>query len=218
MRIVHVAVDAAFQRLLGGDERVARLVRERARARVRPRGGRLPRRPRRARSSPSTSTPRRGRRRSRCEPRPWLVLEGEALDRGLAAMGNFADLISPYLSGHSTGVAELAEAAARRCGLDATRVVAVRRAGLVHDLGRVAIHARIWQKPGPLTADELGAGAAASLPLRARARAVAVPCGAGAGGGSAPRAPRRLGLPPRATGRTSAFPRACSPRPTPTTR
>ena len=43
-----------------------------------------------------------------CEPRPRLLLEGEALDRGLAAMGNFADLISPYLAGHSTGVAELA--------------------------------------------------------------------------------------------------------------
>ncbi|MFN2489210.1 MAG: HD-GYP domain-containing protein [Actinomycetota bacterium] len=28
------------------------------------------------------------------------------------------------------------------------------RAGLVHDLGRVAVHPRIWQKPGPLTADE----------------------------------------------------------------
>jgi HD-GYP domain-containing protein (c-di-GMP phosphodiesterase class II) len=30
----------------------------------------------------------------------------------------------------------------------------IRRAGFVHDLGRVAVHARIWQKPGPLTADE----------------------------------------------------------------
>ncbi len=33
-------------------------------------------------------------------------------------------------------------------------VTAIRRAALLHDLGRVAIHARIWQKPGPLTADE----------------------------------------------------------------
>ena len=30
MRIVHLAVDASFQRLLGGEERVVRLVRERA--------------------------------------------------------------------------------------------------------------------------------------------------------------------------------------------
>ena len=69
-------------------------------------------------------------------------------------MGHFADLISPYLAGHSAGVAELAAAAARRCRIDAAGVTAIRRAALVHDLGRVAVHARIWQKPGPLTADE----------------------------------------------------------------
>jgi len=82
------------------------------------------------------------------------MLAGEGLDRALAAMGNFADLISPYLAGHSAGVAELAAAAARRCGIDAVATTTLRRAGLVHDLGRVAIWARIWQKPGPLNADE----------------------------------------------------------------
>ena len=44
MRIVHVATDAAFQRLLGGAEHAARLVRERCRPRVRPGRGGLPRR------------------------------------------------------------------------------------------------------------------------------------------------------------------------------
>ncbi len=33
-------------------------------------------------------------------------------------------------------------------------VAGVRRAGLVHDVGRVAVPVRIWQKPGRLTADE----------------------------------------------------------------
>jgi HD-GYP domain-containing protein (c-di-GMP phosphodiesterase class II) len=33
-------------------------------------------------------------------------------------------------------------------------ITAIRRAGLVHDLGRIAVHPRIWQRPGPLTADE----------------------------------------------------------------
>jgi len=33
-------------------------------------------------------------------------------------------------------------------------VTAIRRAGFLHDLGRVAVHSRIWQKAGPLTADE----------------------------------------------------------------
>jgi HD-GYP domain-containing protein (c-di-GMP phosphodiesterase class II) len=67
-------------------------------------------------------------------------------------MGGFADLISPYLTGHSAGVADLATAAAQRCRID--DAVALRHAALVHDLGRVAIGARIWQKAGPLTADE----------------------------------------------------------------
>ena len=89
------------------------------------------------------------------EPDPPLVLTGSAVDRGLAAMGSFADLVSPYLAGHSAGVAELVGAAARRCRIDEAGVVALRRAALVHDLGRVAVNARIWQKPGPLTADEL---------------------------------------------------------------
>jgi HD-GYP domain-containing protein (c-di-GMP phosphodiesterase class II) len=33
-------------------------------------------------------------------------------------------------------------------------VTTIRRSGVVHDLGRVAVHPRVWQKPGPLTADE----------------------------------------------------------------
>ena len=52
-------------------------------------------------------------------------------------------------------MAEVVGAAARRCRMDEAGVVALRRAALVHDLGRVAVNARIWQKPGPLTADEL---------------------------------------------------------------
>jgi HD-GYP domain-containing protein (c-di-GMP phosphodiesterase class II) len=51
---------------------------------------------------------------------------------------------------HSTGVAELAEAAAWRQGLSAETVVLVRRAALAHDLGRIGVSNAIWEKPGPL--------------------------------------------------------------------
>jgi response regulator RpfG family c-di-GMP phosphodiesterase len=51
-------------------------------------------------------------------------------------------------------VAELAEAAARRCRIDEGGVVSLRRAALVHHLGRVAVDARIWHKRAPLSADE----------------------------------------------------------------
>jgi HD-GYP domain-containing protein (c-di-GMP phosphodiesterase class II) len=51
-------------------------------------------------------------------------------------------------------VAELASAAAQRCRIDPAGTTTLRRTALVHDLGRVAIGAGIWQKPGPLNADE----------------------------------------------------------------
>jgi HD-GYP domain-containing protein (c-di-GMP phosphodiesterase class II) len=153
MRIVHVAVDATFQHWLGGVERAARLASEHA-------GGGLD--PEVAACladdaeeilvlDPDASA---WDEVLACEPGPRLTLEGEAIDRALSAMGGFADLISPYFTGHSAGVAQLAAVATSRCRLDAARATAVRRAALVHDLGRVAIGARTWQRAGPLTAGE----------------------------------------------------------------
>jgi putative nucleotidyltransferase with HDIG domain len=69
-------------------------------------------------------------------------------------IGEFADLKSVFTLGHSPGVAELAEAAAWRLGLRARDVAIVRRAALVHDLGRVAVSTGTWEKPGPLTTGE----------------------------------------------------------------
>jgi HD-GYP domain-containing protein (c-di-GMP phosphodiesterase class II) len=153
MRIVHVATDAALQRLLGGSEHAARLVQERAGHAFDPVvAGCL------VEEAHEILAVDEGA--STCdavlalEPPAPLVLEAESLDRALAATASFADLISPYLAGHSAGVAGLAAAAARSCGIDADGAAAIRRAGLLHDLGRVAVHPRIWQKPGPLTADE----------------------------------------------------------------
>lgn len=151
MRIVHVAVDAAFQRLLGGEEHAARVVGEHAGRELDPRVATCLAED--AAEILALDTEASAWEETlACEPRPHLILEGEAIDRALAAMGDFADLISPYLAGHSAGVAELASAAAERCRIDAP--LALRRAALVHDLGRVAVGAGTWQKPGPLTADE----------------------------------------------------------------
>jgi len=88
------------------------------------------------------------------EPGERPVLSGRRLDEALRAMGDFADLKSPYTVGHSGGVADLATRAAERCGLPSDDVTATRRAGWVHDIGRVAVSSAIWDKPGPLTRSE----------------------------------------------------------------
>jgi HD-GYP domain-containing protein (c-di-GMP phosphodiesterase class II) len=85
------------------------------------------------------------------EPGPRPTLAAEQLDDAALAIADFADLKLPFTLGHSRGVAALAEAAGRRCKLPDQDLAALRRAGLMHDLGRVGVTATIWCKPGPLT-------------------------------------------------------------------
>jgi HD-GYP domain-containing protein (c-di-GMP phosphodiesterase class II) len=84
------------------------------------------------------------------EPGLCTPLPEADIDNAMEAFADFTDLRSPYLSGHSRGVADLAAAAAGEVGLPQDDVVATRRAGLLHDLGRHGIPGTIWDKPGPL--------------------------------------------------------------------
>lgn len=89
------------------------------------------------------------------QPRRWFRDEAH-LDDVLAGFGDAADLKSPCFQGHSRGVAHLARAAcdtgvASMAGLDP---VLVHRAGLVHDLGRVAVPTGVWERPGKLRPEE----------------------------------------------------------------
>ena len=88
------------------------------------------------------------------EPGPQPVISEERLDDCLAAVADFADLKSMWTIGHSRGVAALAEEAAVVAGLPTADVLLVRRAALVHDIGRVAVPVGVWAKPGPLNRDE----------------------------------------------------------------
>ncbi|MGH7128875.1 MAG: HD domain-containing phosphohydrolase, partial [Planctomycetaceae bacterium] len=153
LRIAHVARDACLQVTLGGVEHAAQVTRERA-------GGAF---------DPAIATMFADEAGDMMrfehqgsiwdevlarEPGPPLELRGEAINRALAAMGDFADLASPFLSGHSAGVTQLAAAAAQACQVGSGDAAALRRAALVHDVGRVAVPARIWQDPRPLSADD----------------------------------------------------------------
>jgi HD-GYP domain-containing protein (c-di-GMP phosphodiesterase class II) len=89
-----------------------------------------------------------------CEPGASVWLSGRQIDTAVEVVADFTDLKSPFTVAHSRSVAALAAVAAEQCGLPATDVVAVRRAGLVQDLGRVGVSASIWNKPGSLTDSE----------------------------------------------------------------
>lgn len=88
------------------------------------------------------------------EPGRRTRLSVEQFDNACRAIADFADIKSPYTLGHSVGVAELAAKAARRCGLPEADAVTIRRAGLLHDIGRVGVSAGIWGKPAPLSERE----------------------------------------------------------------
>ena len=154
LRIVHVARDAAYQRVVGGDEHATETIRHRAGHAFDPNIANLFADEAAGIFKAADGAESVWEAALHAEPRPWLILEGREIDRALAAIGDFADLVSPSLSGHSMGVAELAAAAAEVCGFDPADVKRIGRAGHIHDVGRAAVHPRIWQKPGPLTADE----------------------------------------------------------------
>ena len=88
------------------------------------------------------------------EPLLQQRLVGPGLDEALEAVADFTDLRSASRAGHSRAVAALAGRAAEVAGLPAADVDAVRRAGLVHDIGLHGVPATILDKAGPLTATE----------------------------------------------------------------
>jgi HD-GYP domain-containing protein (c-di-GMP phosphodiesterase class II) len=88
------------------------------------------------------------------EPGLAVLLDEAQLDKALAAIASFIDLKSPYFLGHARAVADLAAAAGAGAGLGNEEVERLRRAGLVHDWGRLGVSNAILDKPGPLGAGE----------------------------------------------------------------
>ena len=85
------------------------------------------------------------------EPGTCQSVTEAQLDEIALTFADGVDLKSPWLHGHSAGVANLAATAAAALGRPADEIVRIRRAGLFHDIGRAGISTQIWDKPGPLT-------------------------------------------------------------------
>jgi HD-GYP domain-containing protein (c-di-GMP phosphodiesterase class II) len=153
VRVMQVAEDADLQHGLGGLERALSVVRRRAGASLDPAIA-----AEFCRAAPELlhglDGPAIWDVTMAAEPGRPSILEDDMVDEGLRVFGDFADLTIPYTLGHSAAVAELAAAAGRLAGLDATECLVLRRVGCVHNVGRVAVTASIWNKPGPLSRDE----------------------------------------------------------------
>lgn len=117
------------------------------------------------------------------EPALKRVVAGEELDSVLEAMAVLVDMKSPQTAGHSSGVANLAAQGARISGLPEDEVAAVRRAGLLHDLGRLGVSNAIWDKTDPLSVTDwerirlhpyLTGRMLAGVPELARSREIAI--------------------------------------------
>lgn len=154
LRIIHVGRDAAYQRLVGDDDHVRDVIRSRAGKAFDPEIVAVFLEHADAVLGPPEPPVSAWDEVLNAEPKPWQSLEGESVDRALGAIGAFTDIVSPYLSSHSAGVAELAGAAARLEGFSPDEAKRIRRAGFVHDVGRTAIAPRVWGKTGSLSADE----------------------------------------------------------------
>jgi len=75
--------------------------------------------------------------------------------RTLSTFASTVDLRDKPTSGHSSRVAHNARALGMALGLAQETLRAVYWAGLLHDLGKIAVPERILQKPGTLSPDEM---------------------------------------------------------------
>lgn len=85
------------------------------------------------------------------EPQRWAEVIGPDIDRALQALGDFADLKTPQLVGHSRRVARIVADAGRRASLHESERGDLSRAAFVHDLGMVAVPGGVLRSTTPLT-------------------------------------------------------------------
>jgi putative nucleotidyltransferase with HDIG domain len=88
------------------------------------------------------------------EPGTGMYLDREHIDRICEAFADVVDAKSPYTFRHSMGVTNAALMIVRALGMSQERVDFIRRAALLHDIGKLSIPNSILDKPGKLTPEE----------------------------------------------------------------
>lgn len=88
-------------------------------------------------------------------PDQVLGADAERLDRIAAAFAEIIDAKSPFTFTHSSSVTAVAGGIAARLGVPADERRALRRAALLHDIGKLGVSNLILDKPGRLTDAEM---------------------------------------------------------------
>lgn len=83
-----------------------------------------------------------------------LTADDAQLDRIAEAFARVIDAKSPYTFNHSARVADVTVGIARQAGIGGDRLRDLRRAALLHDIGKLAVSNAVLDKPGKLTDDE----------------------------------------------------------------
>jgi putative two-component system response regulator len=78
----------------------------------------------------------------------------EDAENVIVALARTVDARDPYTQKHSERVARIGGRLAVAIGLTGTDLAAVRRGGLFHDIGKIAVRDAVVLKPGRLTAEE----------------------------------------------------------------
>ena len=80
--------------------------------------------------------------------------ELESAEMVLCTLARSIEAKDPYTEGHCDRLSQLSVALAEDLDLPQDQLTALRRAGIVHDIGKVAVPEQILLKPGPLNEDE----------------------------------------------------------------
>jgi putative nucleotidyltransferase with HDIG domain len=83
-----------------------------------------------------------------------MDLTEERLDQICLAFAEVIDAKSPFTYRHSNGVADAAVSIGRRLGLSPSERLFLRRAALLHDVGKLGVSNAILEKPAKLTMEE----------------------------------------------------------------
>ena len=83
-----------------------------------------------------------------------IAVDDDYLDDIAGAFGQVIDAKSPYTAGHSERVGMYADALGACMGIPPVQRRALRRAAMLHDVGKLSVSSTVLEKPGKLDADE----------------------------------------------------------------